>query len=202
MISNYLANCLKAYTFDKQAIKEIFEQITWQKALLVIWPIVFVISALNQGISLFTTSSPLAMSMMLGFVLMSIFFTLLLIPVGYFIGAGILHLFLMLLGGNAGYNETLKGLISFSLVPTILSFLVQVLSDIVPSSNGIIGTIFMIISSLIIVWAIIVEVIGYSYIHQLDYMKTTLAVVVIPLALLLIISLILGVGSYFLIQSI
>jgi len=87
-----------------------------------------------------------------------------LVLLGLFIGAAIVHLFLMILGGaNQGFATTLRVLCYASTTQVI---------QVVPFCGGVIGA----------VWAIVLEIIGLAQAHRTTQSRAALAVL-LPIAL-------------------
>jgi hypothetical protein len=95
------------------------------------------------------------------------------IIIGLFIGAGFIHLLLLIVGGaSAGFEATFR-VISYSTGPSIFA--------IVPFIGGLVGWI----------WCVVLEVIGLREAHNTTTLKTLLACVIIPIGLAVIIGIIL-----------
>jgi hypothetical protein len=95
------------------------------------------------------------------------------IIIGLFIGAGFIHLLLLIVGGaSAGFEATFR-VISYSTGPSIFA--------IVPFIGGLVGWI----------WYVVLEVIGLREAHNTTTLKALLACVIIPIGLAVIIGIIL-----------
>lgn len=106
------------------------------------------------------------------------------VVIGQFVGAGILHLCLMIVGGNKkGFGATFRVVAYGGYSPALL--------QIIPICGGIVGG----------VWAIVLEIIGLKEVHQISTGKAVLAVF-LPLIFccgcLLILIFAIGGGALFL----
>ncbi|MGM5487654.1 MAG: YIP1 family protein [Nanobdellota archaeon] len=113
-----------------------------------------------------------------------------------FVGAGILHLFLMLVGGKGDYLQTFK-LITYSSAPMALLAIFTLLI-IIPFLGPII---FGLIALAATIFQLILEVKGAMVLHEISMGKAAVAVIVIPLVIALFIALIVVVFGIFFITS-
>jgi hypothetical protein len=107
---------------------------------------------------------------------------------GIFIGAGIIHVLLMLVGSNKGYQETFK-LVAYSSTPLLMLAPFLILNA-VPVIGGLILFIFMILAYIYMAY---LEVVGAVILHEISTKRAVIGIIVIPLAILMIIIAILAV---------
>lgn len=112
-----------------------------------------------------------------------IFFIILLLSSGMiFIGAGIQHLFLLLVGTKKRYIETFK-LLCYSTTPVVFLSVFIFLEGI-----PMIGGILYIIGTIIItIYLFYIEVLGAKILHKLSTLRSVIAIVIIPTIIGLII---------------
>ncbi len=149
-------------TFQKVKDEDLGPVLKYYVILVVIFSI---LNAIIMGTmsSAITSMMPMKMPLMgaagggLAAVTMFIGFLILLI-VGLFIGAAIIHIFVILLGGKKGYTQTTKAL-AYGMTP-------QLLLGWIPFIGIIAG-----------IWALIVEILGIRELQEMSTGKAVLAVI-------------------------
>lgn len=190
MIVEFIKNASKLYIFDKKALSNLEKSVSWKTpyfTLLILSSISLMgsltITFLQEGISL--PYSPI-------FILMGALLSIIFTALSIFISSGIIFLLLKLVGGKAKFLDTLKIYASIGTISTTLSFIIIILNLGIPVTQSLIIAIISFITAMlstsIALWALITNVVSLARLHKIPYIKSVIALIIIPLLFVIILA--------------
>ncbi|MFW5704577.1 MAG: Yip1 family protein, partial [Nanoarchaeota archaeon] len=188
-VSEYILNSIKLYFNPSEAVEQL-KKATPGMAFLVNYVIAIILATIVGFINL---GNPDIATLGFGnfYVFIQVLMTLVGFPLGVLIVSGILHLFLMMFGAKGKFTVTFKYFLSLYLfsavIGGILNILLLALSQNIAVANVLVGIVIVLISFALWIWYAVISVITYAKAHNISYVRSFLAVIVIPLAIALII---------------
>ena len=171
---NYIKNCFGMFMFSKEAFDKIIKKATFKLAFLSFLLVYFsslIINSILEGVKdpLYTIVEMVGGTLILALVMIFLFF----------IFASIVHIIFRILKAKGTYLDTVRGFLSTSIVPVIISFPFVLLMTIFHQENiffGIIGFIGFIIFIGLYIYSIIVEITLFSKMHGISQGQSALGV--------------------------
>lgn len=188
MTLSFLLNAAKLFLLDKQAFKHIHKKIFWYVPVIFTWIIASISTTLRITADIVSITSSNAETMMY----LAIFFISFIVfyPIAILISAGIAFGLLKIVGGKSDFIETLKFSTSISSITSLVSLIVVIpLTIISLTKQSLIepmGYIILPVNVVILVWALVTSIVTFSRLHKITYLRTVVALVVIPIALYII----------------
>ncbi len=122
----------------------------------------------------------------------TLIFTAILIPIFVFISYGIIYGFFKLVGGEAGFLDTMKFGMAISLLPALINIVLNPLSYLKyviksPTLLIAIAVIMIIVGLALFVFILMVSIKTFSKLHNLTTLRTIVALIALPLVVILLI---------------
>jgi len=129
---------------------------------------------------------PFVFGSLLFIALISFFFAIIRFVAGVFIWGLLQHIFVLLMGGEYGINQTLKVIMYSSVPGLIFGWILSALP--IMSDIQTMATISLIISSIIFIWVLVLQVLGIRELHKISTARS-IGAVCIPVVIVVLISL-------------
>ena len=171
-------------TFQQHDDTSFIQAFQYFGALIVFYAVLSTITIGALSHLLIYAQEPFAFGSLLFISLLSLFFAILRFISGVFFWCLFQHIFVLLMGGEYGINQTLKVIMYSSVPALIFGWILATLP--IMSDIPTMVTLSLIISSIIYIWVLVLQVLGIRELHKISTARAICAVC-IPVAIVALI---------------